>query len=98
MPAKIYPRNETFYVKKRQLMRKADQLFKYCQSDVFILVNNREIGNGKVFCHQTDPTFDLSAMIQAIQRDLVKEEKNKKIRQKYNKHRDIDFDGLNQQV
>ena len=87
MPAKIYPRNETFYVKKRQLMRKADQLFKFCASDVFILVNNREQGNGKVFCHQTDPKFDLRAMVSTIQRDLVREKENKKARKKYNQHR-----------
>jgi len=57
---KVYARNDTFFVKKRQLFRKADQLFKYCACDVFIMVNNREAGlDGKLFAHQTDPDFDL---------------------------------------
>ena len=59
MPGKIYPRNETFYVKKRQLIRKADQLKKYCACDIFIVINHRESEEGKVFAHQTDPNFDL---------------------------------------
>ena len=57
---KGYPKNDVFFIKKRQLMRKADQLKKYCECEVFLAVHKKDIEeDGKMFAYQTCKTFDL---------------------------------------
>jgi len=36
------PKNEAFYVKKRGMMRKADQINKFCNADVFFFIYTRD--------------------------------------------------------
>ena len=46
------PKNEGFYVKKRNLIRTADSINKYCDSDVFFVVHQKQ--TGKIFSYSTD--------------------------------------------
>lgn len=40
-------KNEAFYVKKRGLFRKAEQVVRFCNSDVFIIVHHKD--SDKIF-------------------------------------------------
>ena len=42
-------KNDVFYVKKRGLVRKAEQVVRYCNSDVFIIVHNND--SDKIFTY-----------------------------------------------
>jgi sulfur transfer protein SufE len=45
-------KNDIFYVKKRGLFRKAEQVVRYCNSDVFIIVHNKD--SDKIFSFTSD--------------------------------------------
>ena len=59
---------ETFYVKKRGLFRKAEQFTKYCNTDVFIVVHNKD--SDKLFSYSNSPDFNLKAVTDLILRDV----------------------------
>mmetsp|Transcript_8581 Transcript_8581/g.13263 ORF Transcript_8581/g.13263 Transcript_8581/m.13263 type:complete len:81 (+) Transcript_8581:4-246(+) len=57
MQKKLNEKNEQFYVKKRGLFRKAEQVVRYCSSDVFIIVHNKD--SDKIFSFASDEKFNL---------------------------------------
>jgi len=56
-----------FYVKKRGLFRKAEQVVRYCNSEVFIIVHN--LDNDKIFSFTSDKDFDLEKISDLVLRD-----------------------------
>ena len=50
-------KNEQFYVKKRGLFRKAEQVVRNCNSEVFIIVHNKD--SDKIFSFTSDEKFNL---------------------------------------
>jgi sulfur transfer protein SufE len=50
-------KNEIFYVKKRGLFRKAEQVVRQCNSDIFIVVHSKE--NDKIYTYTNDEKFNL---------------------------------------
>lgn len=50
--AKQKPKNESFYVKKRNLIRTAESIKKNCDCDVFFVVHHKE--SDKIFSFSTD--------------------------------------------
>ena len=59
---------ETFYVKKRGLFRKAEQFTKHCNTDVFIVVHNKD--SDKLFSYSNSDQFDIQAVTDLILRDV----------------------------
>ena len=89
---KINEKNETFYVKKRGLFRKAEQVVKYCNSEVFIIVHNKD--SDKIFSFTSDKTFNLEKISSLVLRDVQQAaflHKNKKFT-------DEDFDKIMQNI
>lgn len=68
MQKKANEKNEQFYVKKRGLFRKAEQLVRHCQSEVFIIVHNKE--SDKLFSFTSDKTFNLEKISHLVLRDI----------------------------
>jgi len=50
-------KNEAFYVKKRGLFRKAEQVVRFCNSDVFIIVHHKD--SNKIFSFTSQREFTL---------------------------------------
>lgn len=59
--------SELFYVKKRGLFRKAEQVVRYCNSEVFIIVHN--LDNDKIFSFTSDQDFNLEKISTLVLRD-----------------------------
>lgn len=55
-------------MKKRGLFRKADQVVKGCNSDVFIIVHQKD--TDKIFSYSSDPTFNLEKISSLVLRDV----------------------------
>lgn len=66
---KVKEKNDVFYVKKRGLFRKAEQVVRYCNSDVFIIVHNKE--SDKIFTYTSDKKFNLESITSLILRDVI---------------------------
>jgi len=60
--------NEQFYVKKRGLFRKAEQVVKSCNSDVFIIVHQKD--TDKIFSFTSDREFTLEKISDLVLRDV----------------------------
>ena len=60
--------NETFYVKKRGLFRKAEQVVRSCNSDVFIIVHHKD--TDKIFSFTSDRGFTLERISTLVLRDV----------------------------
>lgn len=65
---KMKAKNEPFYVQKRGLFRKADQVIKNCPSDIFIVIHHKE--NDKIYTYTSDKNFTLQKISELILRDL----------------------------
>ena len=63
-------KSELFYVKKRGLIRRAEQVKISCNSDVFIVIHNKE--NNKMFSYTSDPEFNLEAVSELILKEVKK--------------------------
>ena len=61
-------KSETFYVKKRGLFRKAEQVVRYCTSEVFIIVHNKD--TDKLFSFTSDREFNLENISKLVLRDV----------------------------
>ena len=61
-------KNETFYTKKRCLLRKAEQIYKYCNSDVFIVIHKHD--TDRVFSFTTNQNFELSQVAKLLHKDV----------------------------
>ena len=59
--------SELFYVKKRGLFRKAEQVVRYCNSEVFIIVHNHD--SDKIFSFTSDKNFNLEKISTLVLRD-----------------------------
>jgi len=81
--------NEAFYVKKRGLFRKAEQVVKQCNSDVFIIVHQKD--SDKIFSFTSKDEFNLEKISFLILRDIQSGSYLKKNR----KYTDTDFDKVN---
>lgn len=81
-------KNETFYVKKRGLFRKAEQVVKYCNSEVFIIVHKKD--SDKIFSFTSDKTFNLEKISTLVLRDV----QQSAILQKNKKFQTEDFDKI----
>jgi sulfur transfer protein SufE len=64
---KTKEQSELFYVKKRGLFRKAEQVVRYCNSEVFIIVHN--LDNDKIFSFASDKDFNLEKISTLVLRD-----------------------------
>ena len=60
--------NKHFYVKKRALFRKGQQLADFCNSQVFISIYNNE--TGKIFSFTSHEEFNLEKITQLVLRDV----------------------------
>lgn len=60
--------NKHFYVKKRALFRKGEQLAQFCNSQVFISIFNNE--TGKIFSFTSHDQFNLEKISQLVLRDV----------------------------
>jgi hypothetical protein len=60
--------NKHFYVKKRALFRKGEQLAQFCNSQVFISIFNNE--TGKIFSFTSHEEFNLEKITQLVLRDV----------------------------
>jgi sulfur transfer protein SufE len=65
---KLNEKNELFYVKKRGLFRKAEQVVKQCNSEVFIIVHNKD--SDKIFSFTSDAKFSLEKISDLVLRDI----------------------------
>lgn len=68
-----------FYVKKRGLFRKAEQLVRSCNSEVFIIVHNKD--TNKLFSFTSDQKFNLEKISTLVLKDIQQSaflHKNKK--------------------
>ena len=84
--------SDLFYVKKRGLFRKAEQVVKYCNSDVFIIVHQKD--NDKIFSFSSAQDFNLEKISALVLRDVQSNAYLKKFR----KFEDTDFEKVNQNV
>ena len=85
-------KNEKFYVHKRGLFRKADQVTKSINCDVFITIHYKE--NDKIYTYANDQNFTIGKVSDLILRDMTTSaflNKNKKFE-------DVDFDQVKQKV
>lgn len=79
-------KNEKFYVHKRGLFRKADQVCKSINCDVFITIHYKD--NDKIYTYANDQNFTIGKVSELILRDMTTSaflNKNKKFE-------DVDFD------
>lgn len=60
--------NKHFYVKKRALFRKGEQLAQFCNSQVFVSIFNNE--TGKIFSFTSHDEFNLEKISQLVLRDV----------------------------
>ena len=79
-------KNEEFYVKKRGLFRKAEQVVRGCQSDVFIIVHQKT--TDKIFSFTSDQEFTLEKISGLILRDVERSNYLKKNK----KYHDVNFE------
>lgn len=56
-------------MKKRGLFRKAEQVVRYCNSDVFIIVHNKD--SDKIFSYTSENKFNLESITSLILRDVI---------------------------
>ena len=68
--------NDAFYIKKRGLFRKAEQVVKSCKSNVFIIVHHKE--SDKIFSFTSDREFTLESISSLVLRDLQQGSRLKK--------------------
>jgi len=61
-------KNEKFYIKKRTMVRVAQQIKKQCRADVFIVVHKKD--TDRIFSYTTDMEFDLSKVFKLVHRDV----------------------------
>lgn len=59
--------NEAFYIQKRGLMRKADAIAKSFDSNVFVIMHNRD--SDKIFSYTSDPNFGLEHVSELLLND-----------------------------
>jgi len=57
-----------FYVKKRALFRKAEQVARFCNCEIFVSVFNQE--TGKIFCYTSNDKFNLEKISKLVLRDV----------------------------
>lgn len=84
--------NEQFYVKKRGLYRKAEQVVKSCNSDVFVLVHQKD--TDKIFSFSSHRNFDLEKISELVLRDVQQGLYLKKNAM----YKDTDFDRVKRNV
>lgn len=60
--------NKHFYVKKRALFRKAEQVSRFCNSEVFVVIHNND--TGKIFSFTSDERFNLERISTLVLRDV----------------------------
>ena len=65
---KNMPKSESFYIKKRSLFRKAEQVVRHCNSEVFIIVHNND--TEKLFSFTSDREFNLEKISDLVLRDV----------------------------
>ena len=85
-------KNEIFYVKKRGLFRKAEQVVKSCPTDIFIVVHHKE--NDKIYTYANDINFTLQKVSELILRDLS----SGSFLNKNKKFEDVDFEKTRQDI
>ena len=61
-------KNEAFYVKKRGPFRKAEQVVRFCNSDVFIIVHHKD--SNKIFSFTSQKDFTLQRISELVLRDV----------------------------
>lgn len=61
-------KNEIFYQKKRGIQRKAEQLMRSCDSEVFICVYKKDLK--KVYTYQTSDSFSLEVVTDLILKEV----------------------------
>ena len=86
------PKNDVFYVKKRGLFRKAEQVTRYCNSDVFIIVHNKD--SDKIFHYMSEKAFNLEKIANLIHRDVIQGAALHKNR----KFEDVDFEKVKRNI
>lgn len=79
-------KNEPFYMKKRGLVRKADQLKKTCNAQLFIAIYKVE--DEKMYTYQTDNEFNLQRVTELILNDV----QTGAFLNKNKKFEDVDFE------
>ena len=62
------PKNEKFYVSKRGITRKADAMKSQFNSDIFIVVYQKDMD--KIYTHSTSRNFTLERITKLILRDV----------------------------
>lgn len=82
-------------MKKRNLFRIADALNKQCQTDVFIVVQNRE--TSRLFTHCTDEKFNLEIVTKLILDDLSLNERSENLK-KFRTFKGLDYDQISQNI
>ena len=97
MPSKTDVVDENcFFVRKRQLQRKADQIKKFSNCDTFIIIHNKT--SGKIYPYQTDPTLNLELVSSLVMRDLEKELKTYKIKLSNESFKNLDYNLINNNI
>jgi len=61
-------KKEQFYIKKRGLFRKAEQVARHCNTDIFIVAFNNVTNN--LFTFQSDPKFNLEKVSDLVLKDV----------------------------
>jgi len=61
-------KNEAFYIKKRSLVRKAQQIIKHCESDIFIVIHKHD--TDRMFSFSSNEEFDLAKVAKLIRKDV----------------------------
>jgi hypothetical protein len=84
--------NEAFYVKKRGLFRRAEQVVKSCNSDVFIIVHQKD--TDKIFSFTSDRKFTLEKISELVLRDVQQASLLKKNQQ----YKDMDFEKVKRNI
>ena len=84
--------SELFYVKKRGLFRKAEQVVRYCNSEVFIIVHN--LDSDKIFSFTSDKDFDLEKISDLVLRDC----QQGALLNKNRKFENVDFDKVKHNI
>jgi hypothetical protein len=66
---RIKHKNDTFYVKKRGLFRKAEQVVKQCDCDVYIVVKNHQLD--KIYSYTSSETdFSIDKVAKCVLKEL----------------------------
>lgn len=61
--------NDTFSTSKKSLFRKADQLVRNCNTDVFVVLHNKNID--EIFSYTSDNSFDLVKISELLLREVI---------------------------